>query len=140
MFSELAFSTQAFSTDAFLFAIEEQVQEILSGGYGQALLGGRKRTQKEIRKAREDVGLIIEIIQDIAEKQCNNLVVDEQKQIDEFANELKLQGIQFEVRFLELLNDHRQAVMNAEIGRLLKDKLLMEEKEILLLLAAIFSY
>jgi len=108
-----------------------------SGGYEIARLGGRRRTPEDIRRAREEFGILpARIIEDVALRQAEDLRRDEQQRIDELRGELRLQGLEMESAHIEALNARRQALIDAEIGMRIRARMEAEEMAILMLLAA----
>lgn len=75
-----------------------------------------------------------EVIQQVALRQSESLLTDEQKIYDELTRELELKGLEFEAIHLKALNYQRELFINAEIGRLLRLKL--EDEEAILILMA----
>ena len=92
-----------------------------------------RRTKEDIRKAREKYGLAFEVIETVAFRQSKHLHLDEQQRFDELAGELKLHGLELEAKHLEYLNNRREALISAEIGKLLRIRI--EEEEIFMMLA-----
>ena len=110
-----------------------------SGGIPYSGYETRTRTEKEISAEREIYGILpktIRIIEDIAARQALDLRHDEQQRFDELQRELALQNIEWEGRYLELLNARRKALIDAEIAARLRQKLLDEENMMVLLLLA----
>ena len=99
----------------------------------------RTRTREEISKAREAFGLIdrhaLQVIESVALRQAQSLEVDEQKRFDELKNSLDLEKIQWNTRYLELMNLQREAFIEAEIASRLSAKLALDERNQLMLLA-----
>jgi len=104
-----------------------------TGGYFDY---GRRRDPDDIRRSREKFGVIPpqaqSIIDAVAERQTQDLRLDEQQRLEELAGELKLAGIEYQSHYLELLNDQRQRMIDAEIGR--RIMALQEENAIRLLI------
>lgn len=107
-----------------------------------AWLGGarpydRGRTKEERAEDRKRFGIpapIVEVIEAIAEGQVERLEADEQKRFEELSRELQLRGIEWEAQYLEMLNAKRQALIDAEIGKLLRQQI--EDEQIMLMLLA----
>lgn len=78
----------------------------------------RGKTDEDVRKERERLGIIdpIEVIHRVAERQVETLSHDAQQHLEELERELELQGIQWEGRYLEILNVKRQKLIDEEIG------------------------
>jgi len=99
----------------------------------------RLRTDQEIREERERLGILpkaAQVISDVAARQAAAMRYDEQRYFEELSRELELQNIEFEGKYLEALNIQRGKLIDAEIGRLLKEKFDMEDAEMVLLLLA----
>lgn len=111
-----------------------------SGGYAYSGHEVRRRTADDIRRSREEFGVIPkqaeEVIGQVALNQAERLEIDQQKRFDELLRELQLRGIEFEARYLEALNAQREALINAEIARRIREKMADEEMLTLLLVAA----
>ena len=116
----------------------------IGGGYhpSQGYTGHeiRRRTKKEIQEEREKLGILPKaqvIIEDVARRQAETLALDEQQRFEELQRELALEKIQFEGKYLEYLNARRQSLIDAEISRLIRDKMESEEVMTLMMMAAI---
>lgn len=55
------------------------------------------------------------VIEAVAQRQVEDLQTDEHKQFEELERELHAQGIEWEAKYLELLNIRREQLLNAEI-------------------------
>jgi len=79
-----------------------------------------------------------EVVADVAELQARNLAMDEQQRLEQLARELELKGIEWDSRYLKLLNAQREQLIDEEIGRPLRTKQVdlqaQQEASILLLL------
>ena len=106
---------------------------IIGGGIPHQYRGPRRRTEEEVRREREELG-ILQIIDSVALRQAETLQRDEQKRLEELTRELSLAKIEWEGRYLRLLNERREAFISAEIGRLLRLKLLREQEDTLIVL------
>ena len=100
----------------------------------------RAKTKEQTRKERELYGLlpkVEQVLESVAESQVSRLELDQQKQYEELTRELELQGISFESRYLEILANIRESLIEAEI----KDrfKRINEEGDVLTMLMAIAS-
>lgn len=62
------------------------------------------------------------VIAEVAERQAEDLHLDEQQRLEELTRELYLKGVEFEGRHLELLNIQRQRLIDGEIAHLLAQK------------------
>ena len=99
----------------------------------------RKKTKEEIRREREDYGIIpraAEIIEAVAERQAADYRQDEQQRLEELTRELELERLEFQSRYLERLNERRAALIIQETARLIQLKLKQEEEELMLLMMA----
>jgi hypothetical protein len=120
------------------------VPERPAGGWPER--GRRKKlhlptypTDAELRKQREEWGILPKaeaIISAVAQRQAEAAKYDEQRYFEELTRELELQNIEFEGKYLESLNVQREKLIDAEIGRLLKEKFDNEDMEIILMLVA----
>ena len=117
---------------------------------GTIALGGLRRkevyqrapTRKEISEARERFGVTDEIaaeaaatIARIAARQAAALAthrMDEQQRLEELHRELQLRGIEWDARYLEVLNAQRERLLDAEIAQRLRK--IREEQELLVFL------
>lgn len=92
-------------------------------------------TDAEIRKQREDWGILPKtaaIISAVAQRQAEAAQYDEQRYFEELSRELQLQGIEWESKYLELLNTQRVKLIDAELARLLKIQIDNEDMEIII--------
>ena len=80
---------------------------------------------------------IQEVISDVAERQVQRLEHDELKRLEELERELQLRGIEWESRYLTVLNEEREFLINQEIGGLLRQKIENDETALVLILSAI---
>ena len=103
----------------------------------------RKRTRKEISDERKRHGVIDDLaaqeiaaktIADVAARQAESLEQDQQKQFEELLREIELRGIKWEARYLEALRAQREALIDAEIARRLKQQ--YEDDAIIIMLIA----
>ena len=125
---------------AILCTLSKKVAtETNSGGYGYAQLGNQRRTQSDIRRERDRFGIpqkaseVIDAVANRQSKQAKGDRLDEQQRLEELSGELKLAGLEYESRYLALLNDERERLIDAEIAsRLLS---IQDEKDVLFLLA-----
>ena len=95
----------------------------------------RDESEKELKQKVPEKAA--KVIADVATRQAEGLRLDEQQRLEELTRGLELEGIQWDKRYLELLNTQRQQLIDAEIGRLLRQKADLqsqEEASILLLL------
>ena len=84
----------------------------------------RKYTDEDVAKA---------VIEAVAQRQALALELEEQKRLEELVRELDLKAIEWESRYLELMNEERQRLIDAEIGKLLRKKVQDDEAISLLL-------
>ena len=80
---------------------------------------------------------IQEVIYDVAERQVQRLEHDELKRLEELERELQLRGIEWESRYLTVLNEEREFLINQEIGALLRQKLENDQAALVLILSSI---
>ena len=97
----------------------------------------RTRTKKEIQEERERLGIlprkVERIIQDVALRQAQKLELDKQKQFEELSRELRVQKIEWEGRFLEVLNAEREKLIDREIAQRLRFRV-QEENDLMALM------
>ena len=109
-----------------------------SQGLGYTGYETRTRTRKEIQEERERLGIlprkVERIIQDVALRQAQKLELDKQKQFEELSRELRVQKIEWEGRFLEVLNAEREKLIDREIASRLRVRL-RDQEDMLFLLA-----
>ena len=96
--------------------------------------GFRPWITRRRRKLRPEE--IQRVIETVALRQVQTLELDEQKRFEELERELEARGIEWETRYLELLNEERERLIHQEIGRLLRRKLEEEDATLLILLAS----
>ena len=96
---------------------------------------GRKREPDELRRQREELGIIArEVIENVAAQQVARLEQDGQKQFDELSRELLLRNIEWQAGYLTALAAERERLINAEIASRLTAKLrAREQSEVVLL-------
>ena len=113
------------------------IAPVIGGGYGP-YRGPKRRTEEEIEQDRERYGLFsaIKIIEAVAARQAESLQRDEQKRLEELTRELALQRIEWRGEYLEQLNKKREALITAEISRLIRQRMLDEENMVILMLLA----
>ena len=108
-----------------------------SQGLGYTGYETRTRTRKEIQEERERLGIlprkVERIIQDVALRQAQKLELDKQKQFEELSRELRVQKIEWEGRFLEVLNAEREKLIDREIASRLRFRL-QEENDLMTLI------
>ena len=97
---------------------------------------GRKPWRKRLEEQRIQA-VAIDLIERVAQRQVETLESDEHKRFEELERELELKGIEWEARYLEALNDRRQALVIEEIGRLLR--LRQDEEDMVILLTMMAS-
>lgn len=81
----------------------------------------RPEDERELRKLRITPA-VAEVIAEVAERQAEQLDLDEQQRLEELTRKLELKGLQWHGRYLELLNAQRQQLIDEEIGRLMRQK------------------
>jgi hypothetical protein len=119
------------------------VTETFSGGWEYARRS-RKRLEEELRKEREQWGILpkaAQIVATIAIRQADALDLDAEQRLEELERELELAGVRYQSSYFELLNLQRQRLIDAEIkGYFEAQEALNEEnKRRLLLLLAFLS-
>lgn len=96
--------------------------------------------EKRLRELRITPA-VAEIIAEVAERQAERLDLDEQQRLEELTRKLELKGLQWQERYLELLNTQRQQLIDEEIASLMQEKQAAiqrrEEEAILLFLMSI---
>ena len=100
---------------------------------------GRTRTRRELAEARKRYGLdarISRVIEDVAASQAARLEADAQKRYEELTRELTLRRIAFHARYLEVMNEMRQKMIDAEIAARLKQRLNADEDLMILMMIA----
>ena len=149
-----AFQSNAFQNNAF--ETPEEAAIVVQGVIGYLVPlkpyrgpGYRKRGHKEEielrrqwweerqqREYRFNNPQVIQIIERIAQRQIEDLTVDEEKRFEELERELEVKGIEWEGRYLEALNARREHLIEAEISDLLRAKMDEQEAMFLIVLAA----
>lgn len=126
-FQQCAFQDDAFQADVCdaIPPVEQPIRNFDYDDYGWA----RVKRKKEVE----------EVIQQIALRQSEQLLTDEQKIYDELTRELELKGLEFEAIHLKALNYQRELLINAEIGKLLKLKIQKEDEDILMMFASMVA-
>ena len=108
-----------------------------SQGLGYTGYETRTRTKKEIQEERERLGIlprkVERIIQDVALRQAQKLELDKQKQFEELSRELRARKIEWEGRFLEVLNAEREKLIDREIAQRLRFRV-QEENDLMTLI------
>jgi hypothetical protein len=106
----------------------------VGGGYIPRIRISRvqRKLFEEQRLSREAAEAIIEV----ARRQALRLESDEQKRFEELERELELRSVEWEARYLDLLNEQREAFIVDEIGTLLRRKIDEEEEMLLILIAS----
>ena len=90
-----------------------------SGGFpGQ--YGDRGPTPEQRRRARVLHGIEAEVVSAVAVRQAATLQTDAAKQQQELRGELALRRIELRSEHLQALAEHRQALIDAEIGQRLR--------------------
>ena len=107
------------------------------GGAGRVLLRRPiSRVQRELLDKERISREALQAIAEVARRQAERLELDEHKRFEELERELSLRSVEWEARYLDLLNEQRESLINEEIGRLLRRKIAEEEELLLILLAA----
>lgn len=106
-----------------------------------AWLGGsldRGRSKKEIEEDRKRFGIhspALEVIAKVAYSQYKRLEVDKQKQYEELSRELELRKIEWDTRYMELLAEERERLIDREIRAIFARQ--RDDEEIMLMLLAV---
>lgn len=117
---------------------------LVGGGFNPSQgLYPRPPGREEVSRARERLGLkdsiseekAAKVIADVAARQAESLERDEQKRFEELARQLEIEGLEFDARYLELLNQEREHLIDSEIARRLRA--IRDQEEILLMLLMI---
>ena len=90
----------------------------------------RRRTQEEIDREREALG----IIEKVAHRQAEALSIDSQQQLEELSRELELKNIEWKGQYLELLAQKREALISQEIAFRMRQLQRQEDETMLALL------
>ena len=93
------------------------------------------RPKKRRKYQKEDV--VQAVIEAIAKRQAQALELDEQKRLEELVRELELKAIEWDSKYLELMNSERERLIDEEIKRLLRKKLDDDEAISLLLMSIV---
>ncbi|MGH9426754.1 MAG: hypothetical protein ACRD2L_10700 [Terriglobia bacterium] len=78
----------------------------------------------------------IQAIEQIAYRQAQSLELDKQKRFEDLSRELQIREIEWDSRYLELLNQRREALIDQEIGLLLRQKRDDDDIQALVLMAS----
>lgn len=78
----------------------------------------------------------VEIVEEVARRQVETLGLDEHQRFEELERELEAREIEWDVKYLDLLNLERSKYLDLEIKKLLKLKYDEEEAMLLILIAA----
>ena len=143
-FDSAAFSTNAFSVNAFDFGsitpvVPAAPQQVGGGGYIRHHPDYFRKSRKRIRDEREALGIpasVLDLLEGVAKRQAEALQSDAQKQFEELERALELADVEWQGRYLEVLNDLRERFISEEISRLLAKKLSDEEDEMRLMALA----
>ena len=110
-----------------------------SGGIPYSGHETRRRSVRDVQAEREALGILPRaeaVIEAVAQRQAAAAERDEQKQFDELKRQLDLARIEWDARYLELLNARREELISREVALYMQRMALEEENAILLLLAA----
>lgn len=101
-----------------------------------------RRTKRDIARDRERFGIpdvekqIAEaLVEQIAARQAKTLEQDEHKRFEELQRELQLRGIEWQARYLEMMNAARERLIREEIAVHLQR--IQDEETMLMLLALV---
>lgn len=92
-----------------------------------------RRSEADVRRAREFFGVIPKVVEEVARDQAKRLELDEQKRFEQLQRELQLQGIEWDVRYLEAMNEMRNRMIDAEIALRLRQRL-QDDEDLLMLM------
>ncbi len=98
------------------------------------------RDEADIRRQREDHPLwpkAQEVIAAVAQRQAEDLHLDEQQRLEELSRELQLAGIEWEARYLSALNDRREQLLNQELAYRVQLQQANQDTLLLLMAAAV---
>ena len=130
---------QGISQFAFQGSVDLPPSTPVGGGYIRHHPDYFKKSRKQIRKEREAVGIstqVLDLIDGVAKRQAEVVQSDPQKQFEELERALELAEVDWQARYLEVLNDLRERYISEEISRLLAKKLSDEEDEMRLMALA----
>jgi hypothetical protein len=88
------------------------------------------------RRKYEEKDVIQAVIEAVAARQAAALELDELKRLEELERELQLKAIEWDSRYVELMNQERERLIHEEIGRLLRKKM-QDDDAISLLLSTL---
>lgn len=111
----------------------------VGGGYIRHHPDYFRKSRKRIRKEREALGIsaaILDLIDGVAKRQAEVVQSDPQKQFEELERVLEIADVEWQGRYLEVLNDLRERYISEEISRLLAKKFQDEEDEMRLMALA----
>ena len=130
---------QGISQFAFQGSIDVPASSPVGGGYIRHHPDYFKKSRKRIREEREAVGIsteVLDLIDGVAKRQALAVQSDSQKQFEELERALQIADVEWQGRYLEVLNDLRERYIAEEISRLLAKKLQGEEDEMRLMALA----
>ena len=99
----------------------------------------RPKSAKSVQEERERLGILpraAEAISDVAQQQAELLRLDELQREQQLREEMRLRGIQYEARYLAVLNAERERLISREISRLLRLRMQQQADAALILLIA----
>ena len=109
------------------------------GGYIRHHPDYFRKSRKRIREEREALGIpsaVLDLLEGVAKRQAEALQSDPHKQFEELERALELADVQWQARYLEVLNDLRERYIAEEISRLMAKKLADEDDEMKLVMLA----
>lgn len=106
-----------------------------SGGIPASFqIKARTRKDKALDRARFGIrDEYLDLIMEVASSQVDRLEADPQKRFEELSRELELRKVQWDGKYLEVLNALRQQMIDEEIAERLQQKIKTEEEEMLML-------
>ena len=138
-FQVTGFAFQGTGQFAFQGSVDLPPSQPIGGGYIRHHPDYFKKSRKRIRKEREALGIsaeVLDLIDGVAKRQAEVVQSDPQKQFEELERALDLAQIEWQGRYLEVLNDLRERYISEEISRLLAKKFQDEEDEMRLMALA----
>ena len=98
---------------------------------GSAPFFQQLRPFEEIGQNRFLKRRVRKVIEEVAQAQVQHLELDESQRLDHLIGELDAQGLEYDARYLEALNQYRDILIGNEIKTILRNK---DENEAMLLI------